>query len=122
MNVLIGRLGMAAKYLAGRLKRVAGITLVLSGAVFWMLVAALPPSPMHVSLLSSLGHAEKLSLAVTAGGASLVGGIILLLAPPRRRRRTALPRRFVRGACGSLSGATPALIIAALPPWRLPGL
>jgi len=27
---------------------------------------------MHVNLLPSLGHAEKLSLAVTAGGASLV--------------------------------------------------
>ena len=98
MNVLIGRFGMAERYPEGRLKRVAGITLVLFGVVFWMLVAALPPSPMHVNLLPSLGHAEKLSLAVTAGGASLVGGIIVLLAPPRRRRRTTLPRRFVRGA------------------------
>ena len=72
------------------------MTLILSGGLFCMLVIALPLAPLHVGLLASLGHAEKLSLAVTAGGASLVGGIILLLAPPRRRRRAMLSDRAVR--------------------------
>jgi hypothetical protein len=85
---------MTERYRASRrLKRVTGMTLVLSGVLFWVLVIALPLSPLHINLLSSLGHAQKQSLAVTAGGASLAGGIILLLAPPRRRRRAVLPRR-----------------------------
>jgi hypothetical protein len=74
------------------------MTLVLSGVLFWLLVIALPISPLHVNLLPALGHAQKQSLAVTAGGASLVGGIILLLAPPRRRRRAVLPRRAMPSA------------------------
>jgi hypothetical protein len=90
---------MTERYRASRrLKRVSGMTLVLSGVLFWVLVVALPLSPLHVNLLPSLGHAQKLSLAVIAGGASLVGGIILLIAPPRRRRRAVLPRRAMRGA------------------------
>ena len=90
---------MTERYRASRrLKRVTGMTLVLSGVAFWMLVIALPLTPLHVSLLPSLGHAEKLSLAVTVGGASLVGGIMLLLAPQRRRRRALLPHRAVLGS------------------------
>jgi hypothetical protein len=81
-----------------RLKRVTGMTLVFSGVLFWILVIALPLAPLQVKLLPSLGHAQKQSLAVTAGGASLVGGIILLLAPPRRRRRAVLPRSAIPGA------------------------
>jgi hypothetical protein len=85
---------MAERYRAShRLKRVTGMTLVLSGVLFWVLLIALHLAPLHVELLPSLGHAQKQSLAVTAGGASLAGGIILLLAPPRRRRRAVLPRR-----------------------------
>ena len=89
---------MITRFRASRLKRAAGLTLVLSGVLFWMLVVALPLTPLRVGLLTSLGHAEKQSVAVTAGGASLVGGIILLLAFPRRRRRAVLPHRAVRGS------------------------
>ena len=93
------RLRMTERYRASRrLKRVTGMTLVFSGVLFWMLLIALPLAPLHVNLLPSLGHAQKQSLAVTAGGASLVGGIILLLAPSRRRRRAVLPRRALPGA------------------------
>jgi hypothetical protein len=80
------------------LKRVAGVALVFSGFLFWVIVVALPLAPLRISLLLSLGHAQRLSLAVIAGGASLVAGIILLLAPPRRRRRVVLPHHPVRGS------------------------
>jgi hypothetical protein len=60
--------------------------LMLAGLLFW-LVAVLPLTPLHVRFLASLGHVEKQSLGVIAGGASLVGGIIFLLARDRRRRR-----------------------------------
>jgi hypothetical protein len=87
---------MIGRYWANRRRK--RVTLVLSGVLFWMLVIALPLSPLHISLLPSLGHAEKLSLAVTVGGASLVGGIILLLAPHRRRRRVLVPHRALPGS------------------------
>jgi len=61
--------------------------LMLAGLLFWMLVAVLPLTPLHVRFLASLGHVEKQSLGVIAGGASLVGGIIFFLARDRRRRR-----------------------------------
>jgi len=53
--------------------------LMLAGLLFWMLVAVLPLTPLHVRFLASLGHVEKQSLGVIAGGASLVGGIIFFL-------------------------------------------
>jgi hypothetical protein len=87
---------MTPRHLAGIRKKYVGITLVLSGVLFWMLVVAVPLTPLHVGL-ASLGHVEKQFLGVVAGGASVAGGIMLLLAPARRRR--AMPRR--RRALGS---------------------
>ena len=70
---------------------VAGVgfpmTLMVVGVIFWMLAVVLPFTALHVRLLALLGHVEKLSLAVVACGASLVGGIIFLLADSRRSRR-----------------------------------
>ena len=58
-----------------------------------MLAVVFPLTVLHVRLLASLDHPEKLSLALVAGGASLVGGIIFLLAPRRRRPRRSDERR-----------------------------
>src|SRR6266446_1623317 len=53
---VIRRLRMTERYQASRrLKRVTGMTLVLSGVLFWMLVIALPLTPLPISLLASLG-------------------------------------------------------------------
>ena len=60
---------------------------MILGLLFWMLAVVLPLTILHVRLLATLDHSEKLSLAVVAGGASLAGGIIFLLAPRRRRPR-----------------------------------
>jgi hypothetical protein len=87
---------MHPRYLSSISKKYLGITLVLSGVLFWMLVVAVPLTPLHVGL-ASLGHVEKQFLGVVAGGASVAGGIMLLLAPARRRR--AMPRH--RRALGS---------------------
>ena len=77
-------------------KRAIGIILILSGVLFWMLVVAIPLTPLHVGL-ASLGHVEKESLGVVVGGASVVGGIILLLAPARGRRRVMRRHRTASG-------------------------
>jgi hypothetical protein len=57
------------------------------GVFFWILALVFILTAVHIRLLASLGHAEKLSLAVVAGGASLAGGILLLARPQYRRRR-----------------------------------
>ena len=87
---------MHPRYLSNISKKYLGITLVLFGVLFWMLVVAVPLTPLHVGL-ASLGHIEKQFLGVVAGGAAVAGGIMLLLAPARRRR--AMPRH--RRALGS---------------------
>jgi hypothetical protein len=69
------------------LRQSAAMTLMVVGVLFWMFAVVLPLTGLQVRLPASLGHAEKLSLAVVAGGASLVSGIIFLLAGPRRSRR-----------------------------------
>ena len=77
---------MNPRYLSSIRKKYFGITFVISGVLFWMLVVAVPLTPLHISL-ASLGHVEKQFLGVVAGGASVVGGIMLLLVPGRGRRR-----------------------------------
>lgn len=67
------------------LRQGAGTILMVLGVLFWMLAVVFPLTTLHVRLLASLDHSDKLSLVVVAGGASLAGGIILLLAPHRRR-------------------------------------
>jgi hypothetical protein len=88
---------MTQQYYASVRKKYLGITLVILGALFWLLVAAVPLTPLHVGL-ASLDHVGKQFLGVVAGGASVAGGIILLLAP-RRGRRRAIPQH--RTALGS---------------------
>jgi uncharacterized membrane protein YphA (DoxX/SURF4 family) len=83
---------MIPRYLSSISKKYLGITLVLSGVLFWMLVVAVPLTQLHVGF-APLGHVEKQFLGVVAGGASVAGGIILLLAPARRRRSMARHRR-----------------------------
>src|SRR5262249_38964715 len=75
------------------LRQGVGTILLVLGLLFWMLAVVFPLTVLHVRLLASLDHPEKLSLAVVAGGASLVGGIIFLLAPRRRRPRRSDERR-----------------------------
>ena len=65
----------------------AGTILIVAGILFWILAIVLSLTSFHVGLLASLDQAERQSLPIIAGGASLVGGIMLLLAPPKRRRR-----------------------------------
>src|SRR5262252_3957358 len=67
------------------LRQGAGMTLMVVGILFWALAVVFPLTALHFRLFASLDHSDKLSLAVVAGGASLVGGIIFLLAPRRRR-------------------------------------
>jgi hypothetical protein len=67
------------------LRQGAGMTLMIVGVLFWVLTVVFPLTALHFRLLASLDHSDKLSLAVVAGGASLVGGITFLLAPRRRR-------------------------------------
>ena len=67
------------------LRQGAGTILMVVGVLFWVLTAVFPLTALHFRLLASLDHSDKLSLAVVAGGASVVGGIIFLLAPRRRR-------------------------------------
>ena len=69
------------------IRKRAGTILLVAGMLFWTLVIVLPLAPLHMSWLNSLGHVQKQSLGVVAGGASLAGGIVFLLAPRRRRRR-----------------------------------
>jgi uncharacterized membrane protein YphA (DoxX/SURF4 family) len=83
---------MHPRYLSSISKKYLGVILVLSGVLFWMLVVAVPLTPLHVGL-ASLGHVEKQFLGVVAGGASVAGGIMLLLAPARRRRAMPWHRR-----------------------------
>jgi hypothetical protein len=70
-----------------RVRLGTGTILIVAGILFWTLAIALPLTSLHVKLLTSLDHAERLSLLIIAGGAPLVSGIMFLLAPPRRRRR-----------------------------------
>jgi hypothetical protein len=81
---------MTQRFYTSIRKKYLAITLVISGVLFWMLVVAVPLTPLHVGL-ASLDHVGKQFLEVVAGGASVAGGIILLLAP-RRGRRRAVPR------------------------------
>lgn len=67
------------------LRRGAGTILMVLGVLCWVLAVVFPFTALHFRLLASLDHSDKLSLAVVAGGASLVGGIIFLLAPRRRQ-------------------------------------
>ena len=94
--VISEKFPMTPRHLSSIRKKYFGITFVMSGVLFWMLVVAVPLTPLHVGL-ASLGHVEKQFLGVVAGGASVAGGIMLLLAPARRRR--AMPRH--RRALGS---------------------
>jgi hypothetical protein len=84
--VIHKRLSMTSRSWA-RIRKGAGMTLMLAGLLFWILAVVLPLTPLHVGLLASLGHIEKQSLGVIAGGASVVGGIVFFLARSRRRRR-----------------------------------
>ena len=68
-----------------KLRQGAGTILIVLGVLFWVLAVVFPLTALHIRLLASLDHSDKLSLAVVAGGASLVSGIIFLLAPRRRR-------------------------------------
>src|ERR1700746_788729 len=61
------------------------MTRTIVGILFWVVAVFFPLTALHFRLFASLDHSDKLSLAVVAGGASLVGGIIFLLAPRRRR-------------------------------------
>ena len=67
------------------LRQGAGTILTIVGILFWVLAVVFPLTALHFRLFASLDHSDKLSLAVVAGGASLVGGIIFFLAPRRRR-------------------------------------
>jgi len=71
----------------GSVRLGAGTILIVAGILFWILAIVLSLTSFHVGLLASLDQAERQSLPIIAGGASLVGGIMLLLAPPKRRRR-----------------------------------
>jgi hypothetical protein len=66
------------------LRQGAGTILMIVGVLFWVLTVVFPLTALHFRFLASLDHSDKLSLAVVAGGASLVGGIIFFLAPRRR--------------------------------------
>ena len=88
---------MNPRHLSNILKKYLGLIFVISGVLFWMLVIAVPLTPLHVGL-ASLGHVEKQFLGVVAGGASVVGGIMLLLAPARGRRRTSPRHRTAPGS------------------------
>jgi hypothetical protein len=88
---------MTPRHLSSIRKKYLGLTFVISGVLFWMLVIAVPLTPLHVGL-ASLGHVEKQFLGVVAGGASVVGGIMLLLAPARGRRRTSPRHRTAPGS------------------------
>src|SRR6266851_7786931 len=57
------RFRMTSRYRASIRKKYLGVTLVLSGVLFWVLVVAVPLTPFHVAL-ASLGHVEKQSLGV----------------------------------------------------------
>jgi hypothetical protein len=67
------------------LRQGVGTILIIVGVLFWVLTVVFPLTTLHFRLFASLDHSDKLSLAVVAGGASLVGGIIFLLAPRSRR-------------------------------------
>ena len=73
--------------LQANIRKRVGTILLVTGVLLWTLVVVLPLDPLHVRWLSSLGHVQRQSLGVVAGGASLAGGIVFLLAPRRRRRR-----------------------------------
>jgi uncharacterized membrane protein YphA (DoxX/SURF4 family) len=88
---------MTSRYFSSIRKKYLGLTFVISGVLFWMLVIAVPLTPLHVGL-ASLGHVEKQFLGVVAGGASVVGGIMLLLAPARGRRRASPRHRTAPGS------------------------
>ena len=49
---------MTQRYYASIRKKYLGITLVILGALFWLLVAAVPLTPLHVGL-ASLDHVGK---------------------------------------------------------------
>jgi len=87
------------------IRKRAGTILLVAGMLFWTLVIVLPLAPLHMSWLNSLGHVQKQSLGVVAGGASLAGGIVFLLAPRRRRRRRNVTPH--RPPAGSLSTMPP---------------
>ena len=100
MTLVLGvseKFPMTPRYLSSISKKYLGIILVLSGVLFWMLVVAVPLTPLHVGL-ASLGHVEKQFLGVVAGGASVAGGIMLLLAPARGRRRASPRHRTAPGS------------------------
>ena len=102
-SVLMPALGISEKFpMTSRhpssiRKKYFGITFVISGVLFWMLVVAVPLTPLHVGL-ASLGHVEKQFLGVVVGGASVAGGIMLLLAPARSRRRISSRHRTAPGS------------------------
>ena len=98
-SALCQRLGMISRFRAS--VRLGAGTILLVAILFWILAIVLPLTSLHVGLLASLDHAERQSLPIIAGGASLVGGIMFLLAPRRRRRR----RYFDEG--GSFSSLSP---------------
>jgi hypothetical protein len=88
---------MTPRHLSSICKKYLGLTFVISGVFFWMLVIAVPRTPLHLGL-ASLGHVEKQFLGVVAGGVSVVGGIMLLLVPARGRRRASPRHRTAPGS------------------------
>ena len=52
---------MTQRYYASVRKKYLGITLVILGVLFWLLVAAVPLTPLHVGL-ASLDHVGSNSL------------------------------------------------------------
>jgi hypothetical protein len=63
------------------LRQGAGTILMIVGVLFWVLTVVFPLTALHFRFLASLDHSDKLSLAVVAGGASLVGGTSSFLLP-----------------------------------------
>src|SRR4029077_771280 len=63
-SVLMPALGISEKFLmtprhlSSICKKYLGLIFVISGVFFWMLVIAVPRTPLHLGL-ASLGHVEK---------------------------------------------------------------
>ena len=74
------------------------MALMVVGILFWMLAVAFPLTALHFRLFASLDHSDKLSLAVVAGGADVIGRV--------RNRGHEKGEAALRGAASDLYLAT----------------